>query len=266
MAWTAFPYPDPAYRYTPESLQAAWTRLHSGDREAFPGHPVLVQAWIAFHAGEFERAARLGLDVGVNGYSVAHKAICMYANYLESSDKKKLATFECVAERCERQQREQPDNPAGYYWHAYALGQYSQGISVMKALAQGLGAKVKHSLDKVGQLAPQRADAHIALGVYHTEIIDKAGAVLAGLTYGVKKEEGYRQFETALQLNPDSAIARIQYARALLMLDGKKKVAQAMSLYEQAACCDVLDATERLDQDAARKELEEEKLGGALVK
>jgi hypothetical protein len=39
---------------------------------------------------------------------------------------KKLATFECVAERCERQQQEQPDNPAGFYWHAYALGQYSQ--------------------------------------------------------------------------------------------------------------------------------------------
>jgi hypothetical protein len=71
-------------------------------------HPALVQAWIAFHAGEFERAARLGLDVGVNGYAVAHKAICMYTNYLEPNDKKRLATFECVAERCERQQLEQP--------------------------------------------------------------------------------------------------------------------------------------------------------------
>jgi tetratricopeptide (TPR) repeat protein len=262
MAWTPFPYPDPAFRYTPESLQAAWPQLHAGDRENFPTHPALLQAWLAYHAGEYERAARLGLDVGVNGYSVAHKAICMYTNYLEPNLKKRLATFECVAERCERQQLEQPNNPAGYYWHAYALGQYSQGISVMKALAQGLGAKIKRSLDTAIQLAPQRADAHIALGVYHTEILDKAGAVLAGLTYGVKKEEGYRQFETALQLNPDSSIARIQYARALLMLDGKKKTAQAMSLYEQAACCHVRDASERLDQDMAQKELEEEKLSG----
>jgi hypothetical protein len=98
-------------------------------------HPALLQAWIAFHAGEFERAARLGLDVGVNGYAVAHKAICMHTNY--PNDKKRLATFECVAERCERQQLGSPGNPAGYYWHAYALGQYSQGISVVKALAQG---------------------------------------------------------------------------------------------------------------------------------
>ncbi|MHA4870589.1 hypothetical protein ACXZ1M_23135 [Duganella sp. PWIR1] len=266
MAWTPFPYPDPAYRYTPESLEAAWPQLHGGDREAFPTHPALLQAWIAFHSGEFERAARLGLDAGVNGYAVAHKAICMQTNYLEPNLKKRLATFECVAERCERQQLEQPGNAAGYYWHAYALGQYSQGISVMKALAQGLGAKVKRSLDMAIKLAPQRADAHVALGVYHTEILDKVGAVLAGLTYGVKKEEAYRQFEQALQLNPDSAIARIQYARALLMLDGKKKVAQAMTLYEQAACCNVRDATERLDQEAAQKELEEEKLSGAVIK
>jgi tetratricopeptide (TPR) repeat protein len=259
MAWTPFPYPDPSFRYTPDSLRAAWPELHGGDQEAFPSNPALVQAWIAFHAGEFERAARLGLDVGVNGYAVAHKAICMYANYLEGSEKKKQATFECVAERCLRQQLEQPDNPSGYYWHAYALGQYSRGISVMKALAQGLGAKVKHSLDAAVRLAPARADAHVALGVYHAEIIDKAGAVLGGLTYGVKKEEGYRQFQAALALNPDSSIARIQYARALLMLEGKKKQAEATALLQQAACCNVRDATERLDQAAAQKELQEEK-------
>ena len=259
MPWTPFPYPDPAFRHTPESLRAAWPALHGGDQETYPSNPALVQAWIAFHAGEFERAARLGLDVGVNGYAVAHKAVCMYANYLESSEKKKLATFECVAERCLRQQLEQPNNPSGYYWHAYALGQYSRGISVMKALAQGLGVKVKRSLDEAVRLAPTRADAHVALGVYHAEIIDKAGAVLGGLTYGVKKEEGYRQFQAALALNPDSSIARIQYARALLMLEGKKKQAEATALLQQAACCNVRDATERLDQAAAQKELQEEK-------
>ena len=28
----------------------------------------------------------------------------------------------------QRQQAEQPDNPAGFYWHAYALGRYARGI------------------------------------------------------------------------------------------------------------------------------------------
>lgn len=255
MVWTAFPYPDPAYRHTPESLQQAWPVLHSGDLEPFPTHPKLVQAWIAFHAGDFERATRLGLDVGVNGYAVAHKAICIYTQYLETNPRKKIATFECVAERCERQQREQPDNSSGWYWHGYALGYYSTGISVVKALAQGLGAKVRHSLETTLKLAPDRPDAHVALGVYHTEIIDKVGAMIGGITYGVKKDEGYRHFETALRLNPESAIARVEYARALRMLDGKRRLADAGVMLEHAAAVHAHDAVERLDIEAARIEL-----------
>ncbi len=257
MAWSKFPHPDAAYVYTPASLKKAWARLHVGDAEPFPSDPALQQAWIAFHAGDFEQATKLGLDVGVAGYSVAHKASCIYATYLEKSEKKRIATYEEVAERCERQQREQPGNAAGFYWHAYALGRYAQGISVVKALAQGIGAKVRHSLDGTLKLAPKHADAHIALGTYHSEIIDKVGAMIGGLTYGVKKEEGFKHFKTALELNPDSAIARIEYANALVMLDGKKKMADAVVLYEQAAACDARDAMERLDVEAAKEELED---------
>lgn len=257
MAWSKFPHPDDAYVYTAASLKKNWARLHVGDAEPFPKDARLVEAWIAFHAGDFERATKLGLDVGVDGYSVAHKATCMYATYLEKNEKKKIATFEEVAERCERQQQEQPDNAAGYYWHAYALGRYAQGISVVKALAQGVGAKVKHSLDMTLKLAPKHSDAHIALGAYHSEIIDKVGAMIGGLTYGVKKEEGYKHFKQALELNPDSAIARNEYANALVMLDGKKKMEEAVGLYEAAAGCEPRDAMERLDVELAKEELED---------
>ena len=183
MAWKQFPYPDAAYVYTPQTLEAAWARLHAGDVEPFPTHPALVQAWLAFHAGDFERAVKLGLAVGVPGYAVAHKATCIYATHLEVEDRQKLDMYEEVAERCERQQSEQPDNPAGYYWHAYSLGRCALGTSVVKALA-------------------------------HSE-----------------------------------------YARALSMLDGKKKLAEALALYEKAAECVALDAKERLEVEAAIDEL-----------
>ncbi|NRR28672.1 hypothetical protein HSX11_00430 [Oxalobacteraceae bacterium] len=257
MAWSKFPHADDAYVYTPASLKKAWSRLHIGDAEPFPGNAALIDAWIAFHAGEFEKATKLGLAAGVDGYSVANKASCIYATYLEKSDKKKIATFEEVAARCEAQQAEQPKNAAGYYWHAYALGRYAQGISIVKALAQGVGAKVKNSLDSTIKLAPKHSDAHIALGAYHSEIIDKVGAMIGGLTYGVKKDEGYKHFKTALELNPDSAIARIEYANALVMLDGKKKMDEAVALYEVAAGCEAHDAMERLDVEAAKEELED---------
>ncbi|MES2150161.1 MAG: hypothetical protein V4508_10240 [Pseudomonadota bacterium] len=258
MAWTAFPHSDDAYVYTAASLKKAWARLHVGDAEPFPKKAALVEAWIAFHAGEFERAAKLGLDAGVDGYSVAHKASCIYANYLEKSEKKKIAMFEEVAERCERQQAEQPDNAAGFYWHAYSLGRYAQGISIVKALAQGIAPKVRASIDKAIKLAPKHADAHIALGTFHAEIIASVGAMIGGLTYGVKKDESYKAFKKALELNPDSAIARIEYANALVALEGKKKMDEAVALYEQAAQIEAVDAMERLDVEAAKEELEDE--------
>lgn len=258
MAWTKFPYADDAYVYTAAGLKKAWARLHANDAEAFPSNPELVQAWIAYHAGDFEKAAQLGLAQGVDGYSVANRATCIYANYLEKSDKKKLDLYLEVAERCEQQQEEQPKNAAGFYWHAYALGRYAQGISVVKALSQGIGAKVKNSLDTAIKLAPKHADAHIALGSYHAEIVDKVGSMIAGLTYGAKKEEGYKLFKKAAELNPNSAIAHIEYANALVMLDGKKKMDEAVALYEKAAAHEAADANERLDVELAKSELEDE--------
>lgn len=257
MAWTKFPYSDDRYVYTAASLKKAWARLHAGDAEPLPKDTTLVEAWIAFHAGEFEKAAKLGLDHGIDGYSVANKATCIYANYLEKSEKKKLAMLEEVAARCEEQQAEQPKNAAAYYWHAYALGRYAQGISIVKALSMGIGNKVKASLDMTIKLAPKHADAHIGLGTYHAEIIDKVGAMIGGLTYGAKKEEGLKFFKAALKLNPDSAIARIEYANGLVMLEGKKKMDDAVKLYEEAAACEPVDAMERLDVELAKEELED---------
>lgn len=258
MAWTAFPHHDDAFLHDAAGLQAGWARLHVGDAEPFPTKAALVEAWIAFHAGQFEKAAKLGLAVGVDGYSVAHKATCTYANYLEPSEKKQLALFEEVAERCERHQAEQPDNPAAFYWQAYAMGRYFQRISIVKALTHGIAPRVRACLDKAILLAPGHADAHTALGAYHAEIIGSVGAMIAGLTYGARRDDCYLAFQRALALNPGSAITRIEYANALVMLEGKKKMDEAVKLYGQAAAIVPRDAKERLEVEAAKQLLEGE--------
>jgi len=118
---------------------------------------------------------------------------------------------------------------------------------VAKALAQGLGGKIKESLEKAIALAPKHADARIALGAFHAEVIDKVGALIGGMTYGAKKDVGLKLFQEALKLNPGSAIAMIEYANALVMLEGDKKMKEATALYEKAATAEPLDAMERLD-------------------
>jgi hypothetical protein len=255
--WTAFPYDADDYTYDAAALKKHWARLHKGDAEPFPKDDAVVAAWALFHAGEFHKAHDAGLKAGGAGIAVANKAQAIYANYLETSEKTKLAMFMEVADRAEALAKAEPKNASAHYWMAYALGRYSQGISVAKALTQGLGSKVKNALETTIALAPKHADAHIALGAFHAEVIDKVGKLL-GKTQGADTATGLKMFKEALALNPDSAIARVEYANGLVMLEGDKRMKEAEALYAEAAACKPKDAMERLDVEMAKAELEDE--------
>jgi tetratricopeptide (TPR) repeat protein len=213
----------------------------------------VIEAWIAFHAGDFQKATELGLKAGQEGVNVANKAQAIYANYLEENEKRKLELFEEVADRAEALQRSRPKNANAFYWQAYALGRYAQGISIAKAREGTAQAVLRRAAISLRRNTPMR---YIA-GPYHAEVIDKVGAMIGGLTYGAKKDVALKNYQTGLKLMPDSAIARIEYANGLVMLEGKKALKQAEELYGEAAACEPLDAMERLDVELAKSELED---------
>lgn len=273
-AWKAFPYPSKDYEFAGDALHKRWTKLHQGDCEPFPNaaalkklisrHPELTpsgsvekaaatlqEAWRAYHRGEFGKAVELGTGLGPLGSNVASKAANIYATYLETAEKRKLTLLLESAKRAEELQEVAPSVPNAWYLHAQALGRYAQGISVIAALAQGIGGKVKDSLEKALTLEPHHADAHIALGAYHAEVIGKVGSLIGGLTYGASSKEAVRHFEKAIELSPHSAIAQIEYANGLVMLFGNSKMDEARSLYEEAAKIRPGDAMERLDLELA---------------
>ena len=199
--WNAFPYDAAEYTFNAAALKKNWARLHAGDAEPLPKDDKVLAAWALFHAGEFQKAAEAGVKAGVAGTTVANKAQSIYANYLEKNEKTKLAMFQEVATRAEAQVAADPQNANAHYFMAYALGRYSQGISITKALAQGLGSKVKGALETAIKLQPQHADAHIALGAFHAEVIDKVGSLL-GRTQGASRDAGLNMFKTALSSTP----------------------------------------------------------------
>ncbi|HEY6087486.1 MAG TPA: hypothetical protein VIV84_07105 [Burkholderiaceae bacterium] len=252
--WTAFPYE--LYDFDAARLKKHWTRLHAGDVEPAPKDARLLEAWAVFHAGEFQKAFAAGLKLGGDGITLANKAQSIYANYLEKSEKTKLGMFQEVMARAEAQAAAEPKNPNAHYWMAYAIGRYGQSISVAKALAQGLGTKLKTALETTIELAPKHADAHIALGAFHAEVIDKVGSLL-GKTQGANKATGLAMFQQALKLTPASAIAMVEYANGLVMLEGDKRMKDAEKLYADAAACTPADAMERLDVEMAKAELED---------
>ena len=135
------------------------------------------------------------------------------------------------------------------------MGRHGQRVSVAKALAQGFGGKIRDALATALELDPKHAEAALALGTYQAEVIDKVGGLVAGLTYGAKKESALAQFERALKLFPESPIVHIEYANGLILLFGRARLADATRLYEQAAAATPRDAMERLDVELARSEL-----------
>lgn len=254
--WAKFPYAAATYAYDGAALKKHWDRLHRGDGEPLPRDVAVLDAWRHYHAGEFEQAVEAGIAAGGAGVNAAIKAQSIYANYLEAAAKAKLALFEEAAGWAAERRANAPKDADAHYLYAYALGRYSQGISVAKALAQGFGGKIKDALTIALKLAPSHAEAHTAYGAYQAEVVNKVGGLVAGMTYGAKKESALEHYQRALKLHPESAIAHIEYANGLILLFGKERLDEATKLYQQAAACKPADAMERLDVELARSELE----------
>lgn len=279
-AWAAYPHDAKAYAYAGDALKKAWPKLHAGDCEPFPDTKraaaliqaagksapkgvdaaalaeALQEAWRAFHRGDFKAAFDAGEALGPVGASVAVKAIGIHATHLVPGDAEKLKRFEQAARLAEAATRALPDEANSHYRHAFALGRYSQGLSIAKALKDGIAGKVRGALDKALALEPKHAEAHTALALYHAEIIAKIGAMIGGLTYGAKAAEAESHIKTALKLTPASPIAHIEHGNILMLLHGEKKEDAAAAAYEKAAGLKPLDAMEALDAAYARAELE----------
>ena len=140
--------------------------------------------------------------------------------------------------------------------HAFNLGRYSQSVSVVKALKQGIGGKIQKSLQRTLKLQPDHAEAHTAMGLYHAEILDKVGKLIGSMTYGASADKAMTHFKRSLELTPESPIAKIEYANGLYMLFGDDRYDEVSDLYVAAAEATPFDAMERLDVEAARAELE----------
>ncbi len=278
--WAAFPHDAKPYACAGDALKKAWPRLHAGDLEPFPdakragalikaagkAAPAgvaaaalatqLQEAWRAFHRGDFKAAFEAGEALGPVGASVAVKALGIHATYLVDSDAEKLKRFEKAAAIAEAAVAALPDEANSHYRHAFALGRYSQGLSIARALKQGIAGRVREALDTALELEPEHAEAHTALALYHAEIIGKIGAMIGGLTYGAKAAEAESHIKAALKLTPQSPIAHIESGNVLLLLHGDRKEDEAAAAYEKAAGLKPADAMEALDAAYAREQLE----------
>ena len=278
--WSKFPHDAKAFDYAGDKLKKAWPSLHAGDGEPFPDDKraaalikaagktapkglaaadlaaQLQDAWRAFHHGDFQQAFEAGEALGPIGASVAVKAIGIHATYLLDDDAEQLKRYELAGKLAEAAIAALPDEANSHYRYAFAMGRYSQGISIGKALKLGLAGKVREQLEATLKLDAKHAEAQTALALYHGEIIGKIGALIGGMTYGAKASEAEKHIQTALKLTPDSPIAHVEHGNLLLLLYGDKKENAAATAFEKATKLKPHDAMEHLDAEFARSQIE----------
>ena len=261
-------------------LEERWAKLHKGDREPYPNaarvtrlakqHAQFAEwvdahggagevadgvqkAWRLFHIGHFADAIAAGGKFGALGATAANKAAAIHSLQAGGGEPGRL--LDAAITRGERAVEMLPDDANAQYMLALALGRHSQRISIVKALADGIATRVRTHLDTTLDLEPRHAEAHIALGLYHAEIVAKIGSLLAGLTYRASREAAIDHFRRAIKLTPESPIAQIEYANGLLLVDANKYREQADELYARAAALEPGDAMEQLDVERAQRYL-----------
>lgn len=279
-SWAAFKPEGKGLDFSGDKLHKAWKELHAGDGEPFPDDKratalikaagkaapkgldaralaaALQEAWRAFHAGDFRAAFEAGEKLGPVGASVAVKALGIHATYLVDDEAEQESRYQRAAALAEAAVKALPDEANSHYRRAFALGRYSQKLSIAKALKMGLAGKVRESLDETLELDPKHAEAHTALALYHGEIIGKIGALIGGMTYGAKASEAEKHIKQALKLTPDSPIAHVEHGNLQLLLNGERGEDAAAAAYEKASKLKPRDAMETLDARWARAQLE----------
>ncbi|AKS42165.1 hypothetical protein [Wenzhouxiangella marina] len=267
------PEESATFDFSGKALAKHWAELHRGDCEPWPDADRIIaldpscedpagtaehlaDAWRCFHEGDFAGAVDRAEAIGLLAHAVANKASGIYADYLEEDDEVKLDIYRNGIERAEAAIKAFPDDANAHYFHAFLLGRYSQCISVAQALAQGVGGKIKASLERALKLAPKHAEAHTAFGLYHAEIIDKVGKLVGSMTYGASADKSMQHFAEALELTPDAPIAHLEYGNGLYLLYGDKKLEDSNEAYRTAASMTPIDAMQRLDVDYASSSLE----------
>jgi tetratricopeptide (TPR) repeat protein len=249
----AYPDAHQISRWTKKhAVFASWVDAHGGAQVLAEG---IQSAWRAFHAGEFLRAMEIGAKTGALGATAANKAAAIHTLYEARAEAGSTKLLQTAAKRAEQAVKMLPDYPNAHYTLALTQGRYSQRISIVQALANGLASRVRTALDTTLKLEPRHAEAHIALGLFHAEILAKLGSLVARFSYQVSAEAAIEHFRRAIKLAPKAPIAYMEYAHGLLLLNPVAHREQARELYAKAAACEPIDATERLDVERAKRGL-----------
>jgi tetratricopeptide (TPR) repeat protein len=221
----------------------------------------LEQAEDLYRRGDLRAAASLARQAGgAEGLSLAAKATLVDAVW-RASPETEPELLEQAAADAEAALKLDPNYVDAHLQLAIALGQLGDLQDPVSAHLMGYGHEGKLHLDRALELAPDDPWAHALLGIWHLQIVRRAGAELAEQLYGASEARGVALCHEALALAPDEPNLGFGCAVSMLEVDGETYRAAALALLESIKRRPPEDEAERLVRDEAAEVVERVKAG-----
>jgi hypothetical protein len=188
----------------------------------------------AYDTGEFDKAVALAQAEGT-GEALAFAARAAVAQAV-SPEVGLCAVCVQNAEALARAAVAQDAQFAdGYVQLAIALGLRGRLIGLMSARSEEIPEKARAAVDTALKLDPNDVWAQATLGAWNLEIVHRAGAILADLTYGATEEDGLKYFRAAVKADPTRLVVNFQFALSMLAVDADRFRVEAAAALDAGA-------------------------------
>ena len=180
------------------------------------------------------------LEANPNDYEANWKCARAYRDYGKEAKKKNVKGWKDICARygkegmkyAQKAIEQGPNKPDGHYYYGLNVGIYSDGVSVLTALAEGLKSKTQRSFERAYELDKMYDDAGpiLALGRFWAVVPWPFRDKEKALTY-------YREYQ-ATKYFAEKDEGKIYLAEMLLKLKGRGDKAEAKALLEKVAQSD----------------------------
>ena len=206
-----------------------------------------------FVNGNYDKSILLASKINtVESMIFLSRTISIYTNFFKKGDEAKESYLKAY-NISKKALLINENNTLAYTEAAHALGRYGQEIGIMSAITEGIATRVKKYLDKALDLDDDNIIANLSKGLWHAEIINQAGDVLARGVYGARSETARMHFSKVINLDSNDIAVLYELSYGYMLLGEKKDLEITKAYLEKLLNINSISDIDNLYKKKAKK-------------
>jgi predicted Zn-dependent protease len=210
----------------------------------------VLDAALLLHNGKLHEAYDAAGQVKQFGIIVRAHARYLNTYYAEADKNIRISEFKAIADEIETALDKEPEDKDLLFIHAYMHGRYLEEQPFKMGLVPTY-TKLFNGVKDMLKENPKHLGAQLILASFHADASVKA-PFLSKVRFGSKPEIAIEKFEAALKQDPQSTIAQLEYAMALIKLNKGKPDDTAVTALKNAVATSPSDSNATLAQNKAK--------------